>query len=175
MTPLILVMGVSGVGKTTIGQSLATELGAEFRDADDYHSPQSRAKMARGEPLTDDDRQGWLDRLHQLLLDQANAGRPTVLACSALRERYRQRLSEQLPQLQTVYLQSDFATIQRRLRERTGHFMPATLLESQFATLEEPQDAVVVDASQDPEAVVAAALRSLRSAANGGTVRDTPR
>jgi gluconokinase len=150
---IAVVMGVSGAGKTTIGQALARALGWRFIDADDYHPPANVAKMAAGEPLDDADRWPWLDRLNAILQTEDNA----VLACSALKARYRQRLGQGLECLQWIYIKGDFALIQSRLRSRRHRYMPETLLESQFAALEPPQQSIIVDVSDD----VAACVRSI--------------
>ncbi len=137
-------MGVSGSGKTTVGRAVAEALGWRFLEGDDYHPPASVAKMAAGTPLTDADRWPWLDRLRDELKAIAARGEHAVLACSALKEAYRARLA-QARGVRFVYLKADRATIAARLAARAGHYMPATLLDSQFATLEEPRDALVID------------------------------
>jgi carbohydrate kinase (thermoresistant glucokinase family) len=145
-------MGVSGAGKTTIGEALARELRWRFLDADDYHPRANVAKMAAGEPLDDEDRWPWLDRLNSILRGEENA----VLACSALRERYRRRLAEGIQRIEWVYLKGDFELIRSRLRQRRHRYMPSSLLESQFAALEPPRPAITVDVSADVAACVAA-------------------
>lgn len=145
---MAIVMGVSGCGKTTIGRALARELGCEFLDADDFHPVANIRKMASGTALTDDDRWPWLDAIVAAMHEHAAQGRGTVIACSALKETYRERLRRGggvLDELRIVYLKGDAATIAGRLASRGGHFMPAVLLASQFAALEEPEDAIVVD------------------------------
>lgn len=156
-----VVMGVSGCGKSTVAQALAENRAALFLDADDFHPPANKQKMAAGIPLTDDDRWGWLDALNAELKRQAAESREVFLACSALREVYRERLRAGLPDLRFIYLKGSKDVIARRLGERKGHFMPAALLDSQFATLEEPSDAIVVDIDQSAEAVIAEALRAI--------------
>lgn len=151
---VIILMGVSGVGKTTIGRRLAADLRWDFLDGDDYHPPANVAKMARGEPLTDADRAPWLDSLHDLIADRLAANQPAVLAASALRETYRQRLLAGKPGATIVYLRGDFDLIQRRLKRRSGHYMPPALLQSQFDALEPPANAVTVDVAQHPAAIV---------------------
>jgi gluconokinase len=141
-----LIMGVAGCGKTTIGRALAARLGWAFYDADDYHPPQNIAKMSDGIPLTDEDRAGWLVSLHRLIVDCLQNDRPGVLACSALKQAYRQVLLAGTGGVQVVYLRADYELCYRRLAGRSGHFMPVSLLASQFETLEEPADALVVDA-----------------------------
>jgi gluconokinase len=153
-------MGVSGVGKTTIGAALARELGWRFFDADDFHPPQNVAKMKAGIPLEDADRWPWLAHLNRLLKEEPNA----VLACSALKARYRERLSQGIADFTTVYLHGSFELIRGRMEARRHRYMPAALLESQFATLEPPADAIAIDVAAAPEACVAAILARLRSA-----------
>jgi carbohydrate kinase (thermoresistant glucokinase family) len=133
-----VVMGVSGSGKTTIGRALARELGAEFLEGDTFHPAANIAKMSRGEPLTDADRWPWLDRLAEELARARTEGRKIVLACSALKRIYRDRLRRGAPALSLIYLKGGMALIRRRLEARKGHFMPPGLLQSQFAALEEP-------------------------------------
>jgi gluconokinase len=141
-----LIMGVAGCGKTTVGRALAARLGWVFYDADDYHPPQNVAKMSAGIPLTDEDRAGWLADLHQLIVDCLQNDRPAVLACSALKQAYRQALLAGTSGVQVVYLRADYDLCYRRLSGRSGHYMPVSLLASQFETLEQPADALVVDA-----------------------------
>jgi len=141
---ILVVMGVSGCGKSTVGQALAAALGWRFLDADDFHPPANVAKMAAGLPLVDDDRWPWLDRIAEELRAELAEGRHAVLACSALREAYRERL-RRAGDVRFVYLQGDQATIAARLAARQHKYMPPSLLPSQFATLEPPADAVVVD------------------------------
>ena len=153
-------MGVSGSGKTTVGRALAQELGWRFNDADDLHPKANVAKMARGEPLTDDDRWPWFDRIVAEMRRLNATGESAVIACSALKASYRKRLAAG-GDVRIVYLKGDAATIEPRLARRSGHFMPASLLPSQFATLEEPADAIVVDIRQPIETQVAAIARAL--------------
>ncbi len=149
-------MGVSGAGKTVVGSLLARAQGWEFFDADDFHAPSSIAKMARGEPLDDADRAGWLDVLAALIDRLLRESRPAVLACSALRARYRARLvgSHDAEEVRIVYLRASREVLRNRLEARQGHFAKADLLASQLATLEEPQDVLVVDADVAPGTVV---------------------
>lgn len=149
----ILVMGVSGSGKTTIGLALSEMLSVEFFDADDFHLPESIAKMTKGIPLTDDDRQPWLDRISTLLRDRNDAGLSSIVACSALKRRYRDRLLASLPGTRLIYLNADRELLATRLAERTDHFMPPALLDSQYAALEEPaedENAIVADCRDKP-------------------------
>ena len=144
---IVIVMGVSGAGKTTVGAALAEALGSVFLDADDFHPPQNVAKMASGTPLTDDDRWPWLDRLNgELLKHEAKTG-DAVLACSALKAVYRSRLTEGLTQAKMVYLSASFEAIAERVATRKHKYMPASLLESQFRTLEPPSGALEIDAT----------------------------
>lgn len=149
-------MGVSGAGKTTIGEALARELGWRFLDADDFHPPQNVAKMAAGQALDDEDRKPWLDRLNLELWKLDARDESVVLACSALKERYRRRLAEGIKRLEWVYLKGDFELIGSRLAQRRHRYMPAALLQTQFDALEPPQRAIVVDVQADVAACVAA-------------------
>ncbi len=151
-------MGVSGCGKTTVGQLLASRLGYPFLDADEFHPPTNVAKMAAGTPLTDADRQPWLEMLNGKLRAQENA----VLACSALKESYRSILSRDLPDCRFVHLRGDIELIRARLAERKHRYMPASLLESQFATLEPPAGALAIDIAQPPARCVEEIFAALR-------------
>jgi gluconokinase len=151
---VIIVMGVSGVGKTTIGKALAGELGWRFLEGDDLHPAANVAKMAEGVPLTDEDRAPWLEQLRGLISQALEQGENVVLACSALRRSYRQRLAVDPARVRWVYLTAPAEVIADRLRRRTGHFMPPSLLESQLAALEAPDDALVVDVTPGPAEVV---------------------
>lgn len=153
-TRVIVVCGVSGAGKTTVGRLLAARLGWEFEDADDHHAAASVAKMAAGRPLSDTDRDPWLRALAALVRERLADGRPLVLACSALRAAHRERIAGGDPRVRFVHLQGDFGLIRERLEARAEHFMPAELLRSQFQALEEPQDALVARVDAPPEAVV---------------------
>lgn len=155
---IVIVMGVSGAGKSTIGAALARELGWRFIDADDHHPPGNVAKMAAGEPLGDDDRRPWLNSLNSILRSETDA----VLACSALKESYRRRLTEGIDAFRIVHLRGDLNLLHTRLGQRRHRYMPASLLESQFEALEPPAKAIAVDVSADVPACVAAILRELR-------------
>lgn len=151
----IVLMGVAGSGKTTIGRQLAAALGWTFRDADDFHPPGNIAKMAAGIPLADADRVPWLRALHSALAASLARDDRLIVACSALRHRYRVILLEGLPDVRLVHLRGDYETILGRLQQRQGHFMKPAMLESQFATLEVPEDALAVDVAAAPETIVA--------------------
>jgi gluconokinase len=157
---LVVVMGVAGSGKTTVGRALAAALGAAFVEADDCHSPANVARMRAGIPLDDEARAPWLRAVRGAVLARLPAG-PVVLACSALKAAYRDVLLEGIPGSAVVFLRVDPPVLERRLRERTGHYMPATLLASQLADLEAPRDAIVVDGDAEPGVIVADVRRAL--------------
>ncbi len=140
-------MGVEGSGKTTVGELLAQSLGWIFVDADDFHSASNKEKMSRGMPLDDADRGPWLRAIHESIVDGAGKGQNVVLACSALKQSYRDQLQPGT-ELKTVYLKGSFDLFYYRLQKRQAHFARESLLSSQFASLEEPTDAVMIDASQ---------------------------
>ncbi len=154
-------MGVAGAGKTTIGQLLAQRLGWPFHDADDFHPPANVAKMRAGIPLTDEDRVPWLAQLNELAKSANNAGHRLIIGCSALKARYREQLAAGVEGMRFVYLQGSQDLIARRMAARRGHFMPPGLLDSQFAALEEPTDAIVVSIEQAPEAIVEEIVRAM--------------
>ena len=149
-----VVMGVSGCGKSTVASQLAEKTGGLFLDADDFHPPENKAKMAAGIPLTDEDRWPWLDAMNRQLRAHAGDGSFVFIACSALRQVYRDRLAEGVPGLRFIYLKGSRELIRQRLQARQGHFMPPALLESQFATLEEPVDAIVAPVDQPAPEIV---------------------
>ena len=159
---IVLVMGVSGSGKTTIGEALARELGWTYLDADDYHPQANVAKMAAGVPLQDSDRWPWLEKINQELLKIQKRGESAIVGCSALKEAYRERLARGLRDFEIVYLRGDFALIQSRMAARKHRFMPATLLQSQFDTLEAPARAIEVDVSVPVESSLSKIKRELR-------------
>jgi len=172
---IVVIMGVCGCGKTTVGQALANRLGWQFFDADDFHPPANVAKMATGVALTDEDRAPWLDRLGAEMRAVSRKGNHAVLACSALKESYRQRIARGLQEpgpegdggaeFRIVYLKGDAKIIEPRLALRSGHYMPSSLLASQFAALEEPRDAMVIDIRQTTDAQAAQIAAALRATA----------
>jgi gluconokinase len=149
-----IVMGVSGSGKSTLGQALAERLGWDFFDADDFHPPENIAKMAAGIPLNDSDRTPWLTSLSDLLLFVLKAERHPVLACSALKESYRQQLLAGTNGVEVIYLKGSYELIQERMSGREGHFMKPEMLKSQFSTLEEPKNALILDVSMPLDEMV---------------------
>jgi len=160
----LVVMGVCGAGKTEIGRRLAAALGWSFLDADDVHPPANVAKMRAGTPLDDTDRGPWLDALAVVLRDAVAGCGDTVLACSALARRYRDRLGLPHPAVRLVHLDDTGGVIRERMERRAGHFMPTTLLDSQLALLERPtadERPIIVDVAGDPEAIVRAILAEL--------------
>lgn len=162
---VIIVMGVSGSGKTTTGKLLADKLGWPFYDADDFHPPANVEKMRSGIPLTDRDRSPWLDALANLIDRSLANNNSIILACSALKARYRERLKAparlEAKDVQFVYLKIPPSVAADRLDNRRSHFMPATLVQSQFETLEEPRDAIVINATYEPDHIVAEIQKSL--------------
>jgi gluconokinase len=150
---VVLLMGVTASGKTTVGRMLGAALGYPFYDADDFHPPANIEKMRRGIPLTDADRRPWLEALRDLVRRSLAENRDAVLACSALKDAYRRYLLIDA-RVTLVYLKADVDLIRQRLQQRRGHFMSPALLESQFATLEEPTDALWVDAALPPREIV---------------------
>ena len=147
-------MGVSGVGKTTIGRRLANDLGWRFCDGDDYHPPANVDKMRRGIALTDEDRDAWLTTLEQLIQQLINESQSAILTCSALKQTYRDRLIGNRREVVLVYLKGSYELIRQRLLSRKEHFMRADLLSSQFETLGEPQGVLVVETDREPDFVV---------------------
>jgi len=150
---IIVVMGVTGSGKTTVGTKLAARLGWLFADADDFHSAANKDKMRRGIPLTDADRFPWLAAMHEQIAKWSAAKQNAVLACSALKHIYRRQLWD-CPGVRFVYLKGSYDLIAERLRARKGHFADEHILAGQFADLEEPSDAIVVDISPSPDTIV---------------------
>jgi len=166
---IVLVMGVSGSGKTTIGEALATALGWRYLDADDFHPQANVAKMAAGIPLEDEDRWPWLERINEKLSDLQERGQSAVLGCSALKEAYRQRLAHGLRDFRVVYLHGSFDLIKRRVTARRHRYMPASLLRSQFDTLEPPADAIEIDVAAPMEDSISAIRKHLQPRAAAGT------
>jgi gluconokinase len=157
---IIVITGVAGVGKTTVGQALAKALGWAFYDADDLHAPEDRERMRRGEAMTDTLRQPWLERIRAVLVQAVEQGEDAVLACSALKQQYRERLSRDLP-VQLVFLTADREVLRARLQRRTGHFAGASLLETQLAALEPPSNALTLDATLPVDDLVEAIRRTI--------------
>jgi gluconokinase len=166
-SPVVLViMGVSGSGKSTIAALLARELGWPCRDADEFHPAANVAKMRSGTPLTDDDRWPWLKAIAAWIDEQRAAHEPGIVTCSALKRSYRDVLIGARDDVRLIYLKGDEALIAQRLAKRNHHFMPAALLRSQFETLEEPgpdEHPIVVSIAPSPEAIAAEILAALRS------------
>jgi gluconokinase len=160
----IILMGVSGSGKTAVGSRVAKGLGWLFLDADDFHPPANVEKMKRGIPLDDNDRAPWLDRLHSELRRQMNAGHSVILACSALKDSYRDTLRDHLPEVRFVFLDVDRDRLLERLQKRQAHFFPKELLDSQLATLQRPHEAFVVDANGSIDEVVDSIVEAVSNA-----------
>jgi gluconokinase len=168
---VILVMGVTGSGKTTVGKLLADRLHWDFADGDDFHSPQNRAKMHQGIPLTDADRAPWLAALRDQIATWLAENKNAVMAASALKQNYRDILLSADPgaargpnKITIIYLRGSYPLIDARLQTRTGHFAGESLLASQFAALEEPTDALIIDIDKTPTEIVDEAIRRLNLA-----------
>ena len=162
-TRFFIVMGVSGCGKSSVGQSLAQSLGWDFYDADDFHPPANITKMASGTPLDDSDRAPWLASLNELISSSLKADHPGVLACSALKERYRQQLMNGNDGVQIVYLKGSYDLIWSRMEERADHYMKPQMLKSQFDALEEPTNALTIDISMPLDDIVQKIIRTMPS------------
>lgn len=158
---LILLTGVAGSGKSTVGRLLADALGWTYHEADDFHSPANKAKMAAGQPLNDDDRAPWLAAIRAAMDATSAAGQPAVFTCSALKESYRRVLLDGRSGCQLVFLSGDRELLLTRLQGRSGHYMKPAMLDSQLAALEPPAGALTLDISQSPEALVAEIRRQL--------------
>jgi gluconokinase len=150
---IVLLMGVAGCGKTTVGKLLANQLGWPYFEADDFHSVANKEKMARGTPLNDDDRAPWLASIRTRIDECVTAGQSAVFTCSALKEKYREVLMQGAP-VKLIHLVGNAATIESRITQRESHYMKANMLQSQFATLEVPADALTLDIRETPEALV---------------------
>ncbi|MGL5063945.1 MAG: gluconokinase [Microcoleus sp.] len=158
---IVIVMGVSGAGKTTVGKLLAQSLDWDFKDADDFHPIANIEKMSQGIPLDDADRMPWLYKMQQAIADWLQAKKNVILACSALKASYRNLLFGDRPEIKLIYLKGNYELISRRLQQRQNHYMKADLLSSQFANLEEPQNVIVLDAAQPPEDLVQQIIKHL--------------
>lgn len=158
---VVVVMGVAGSGKSTVGPLLAKALGGDFAEGDKFHPAANVAKMSRGVPLDDADRKPWLEAMAAAIREWSTKDRPTVLACSALKRSYRAILAGGSPAVRFVFLKGEEGVIAARMARRRDHFMPPTLLKSQFATLEEPDEAIIADIRQAPEEIVAAVMPRL--------------
>jgi len=150
---IIYIMGVSGSGKTTIGELLSQKTGIPFFDADDFHPQANKEKMKAGHPLNDDDRKEWLQNIHQLAVKQMQL-KGAIIACSALKEKYRNVLSNAIEKPVWIFLQGSYEMIYERMKNRQGHYMPASLLRSQFESLEIPADALAISIDKTPEEIV---------------------
>jgi gluconokinase len=160
--PLVLIfMGVSGSGKTTVGTLFAKKTGAVFFEGDEFHPPENIEKMRRGVPLTDVDRKKWLRTLREIITRSLHEGTFTVIACSALKAAYRDLLQGGDPRVKFVHLTGPRALLEERLKARRNHFMPATLLDSQLATLEPPSDVLTFSCEQSPDEIVTALIQAL--------------
>ena len=158
----MILMGVSGCGKTSAGRRLSHNLSWPFFDGDDFHPPENVDKMAAGIPLDDDDRALWLSNLHDLMAEHLAEGKSLLLACSALKQMYRDQLAEGNLETVFVYLKGDFNLIFERMQTRSEHYMKANMLRSQFDALEEPVDALTVDIDQNLDTIVKEIVTQLR-------------
>jgi carbohydrate kinase (thermoresistant glucokinase family) len=159
---VIILMGVSGSGKTSVGKALSDILGLSFHDGDDYHPEANIVKMAASQPLEDDDRLPWLAALHNLIHKHIQEETSLILACSALKRKYRCQLREGNPGIIFVYLHGDFDLIYKRMALRSSHYMQARMLQSQFEALEEPRNAIVVDINQSLDEIIRDIVKKIR-------------
>jgi gluconokinase len=159
---IVIVMGVSGSGKTTIGKLLAKDLGWKFYEGDEYHSRSNIEKMSHNIPLTDSDRKPWLAALRKLITDLLRQDQLAVITCSALKEKYRKQLQIDEQKIRWIHLKGTYSLISKRLRQRENHFMKQDLLRSQFEILEEPENAIVIDTHANPRKIVTEIKRLLR-------------
>lgn len=158
---VVIFMGVTGCGKTTVAKLFAQKTGAIFQEGDDFHPPENIAKMRGGIPLTDEDRQAWLLKLQAIIVHALARNSFTVLTCSALKLKYRTLLQAGDERVRFVHLTAPRAVLEARLMRRTGHFMPAALLDSQLAILEPPANALTINAQKNPEEIVAGLIQTL--------------
>ncbi len=158
---IVVLMGVSGCGKTTIGLRLADSLSCQFYDGDDYHPEENIKKMTSGQPLNDDDRKPWLEELNRLMAICDKSGKDAVLACSALKRKYRECLAKNIIDMKFVYLKGSYEQILQRMQSREGHYMKADMLRSQFQAFEEPDNAIMVDIDVDPESLTQNVVKEL--------------
>jgi gluconokinase len=156
---IFVIMGVAGCGKTQVGKLLSQNLAWDFYDADDFHPPENISKMANGIPLNDEDRIPWLASLHDLISSSLERKQPCVLACSALKERYRLQLLDGNPDIQLVYLKGSYELIWSRISARKDHYMKPQMLQSQFEALEEPAEALTMDISRSVDEIVRGILK----------------
>jgi carbohydrate kinase (thermoresistant glucokinase family) len=164
-TLVIVLMGVSGSGKSTVGAELSRKLGWPFRDADSFHPAANVEKMSRGVPLTDEDRAPWLAAIAQWIDERRRLSDPGIVSCSALKRAYRRRIIGGREGVRLVYLEGDKELIAERMQARTGHFMPVSLLDNQFATLEEPRDdeaPVIVSIAAPPQQLADVVIQALK-------------
>jgi len=157
----VIFMGVSGCGKTTIGEKAANVLSVPYYEGDAFHPQENVEKMSRGIPLTDEDRDGWLEKLSGLIREKLDQGDSGVLSCSALKQKYRDRLRIDPHLVHFIYLKGTYEVIRSRMEARSGHYMPAELLKSQFEALEEPENAFTIDIEQTPDEILEKVLSFL--------------
>lgn len=160
MKPVIYIMGVAGSGKTTIGKLLSAETGLPFFDADDFHPVANKAKMKAAQPLTDEDREPWLEKLNAVAAEQAKV-KGAIIACSSLKEKYRIILSSGIAKTYWIFLQGNYNFIRKRMEGRSDHYMPVQLLQSQFDSLEMPASAFTVDIENEPAVIISTILQYL--------------